>query len=359
MSSRIDRLRERLADGAFAVITHPVSIRYLTGLAIWPAERFLALLVPPGKEPLLVVPSLELERAAKSPLTKVPVGDSDDLAAVLRPHAPNGGARLFVEKGHLTLDRLEALEKAWGALDPKALDGVLEDLRLVKDDEEIAAASRAGQLIDAVVRKVPGMLSPGVTEKDVARAIDDAIADVGSSPSFPSIVCFGEHAAYPHWSPDATPFKKGDLVLVDIGCEWDGYASDITRAFFTGVPGEKLADVYAIVLAAHEASVAALRPGVPAADIDAAARKVITDAGYGEYFPHRVGHGLGLQEHEPPSMHGANAMPLRPGMIVTIEPGIYLPGIGGVRIEDDYLVTEDGSQALTDSPKDLASMRIA
>ncbi len=359
MSSRVARLRERLGDGAFAVITHPVSIRYLTGLAIWPGERFLALLVPPTAEPLLVVPSLEMERAGKSPFGKLPVGDSDDLAAVLRPRAPRGGERLFVEKRHMTLDRFETLERAWGTLRPEGLDDVLEDLRLIKDDEEVAAVRHAGELIDAVVKRVPDMLSDGLSERDVARAIDDAIAEEGSSPSFPSIVCFGEHAAYPHWSPDETRFRKGDLVLVDIGCQWDGYASDITRVFFTGEPGAKLAEIYRVVLAAHEAAAAALGPGVRASAIDDAARAVIADAGYQDFFPHRVGHGLGLQEHEAPSMHGANAAPLRPGTIVTIEPGIYLPGTGGVRIEDDYLVTENGSRPLTGSPKELSSVIVA
>jgi len=359
MSSRVARLRERLGYGAFAVITHPVSIRYLTGLAIWPGERFLALLVPPGAEPLLVVPSLEMERAGKSPFDKLPVGDSDDLAAVLGPKAPRGGEHLFVEKGHMTLDRLEMLERAWGTLRPEALDDVLEDLRLEKDEDEIAALAHAGDLIDAVVKRVPDMLVDGLSERDVARAIDDAIAEEGSSPSFPSIVCFGEHAAYPHWSPDGTRFRKGDLVLVDIGCQWDGYASDITRVFFTGEPKAKLAEVYRVVLAAHEAAAAALGPGVLASAIDDAARKVIADAGYKDFFPHRVGHGLGLQEHEAPSMHGANATPLRPGTIVTIEPGIYLPGTGGVRIEDDYLVTANGSRPLTGSPKDLSSVIVA
>lgn len=348
---RLATLRDAAAGKAPALLTRPVSIRYLTGLEINPHERLYCLLVPVAGTPVLFVPALDLQKAKDFDGEVVPVPDEKDPADLLRPFAPREKA-LYVEKSDLSLSRLELFQRAWGDKDLLDLDPVITGLRETKDEDELQKIRRAAQMIDRTVAEAKGLLREGMTERELAFLVERFMTvDLGAGPSFRGQILFGAHTALPHGMPTERPLARGDLVLFDIGALFEGYASDITRTFFFEEATPEARDLYDLVYAAHEAAAEKLAPGVPAQEVDQAARAVIERGGHGPHFIHRVGHGLGLEVHESPSMTGSNPQLLRTGMVVTIEPGIYLPGVGGVRIEDDYLITKDGAEKLTRSPR--------
>jgi len=226
---------------------------------------------------------------------------------------------------------------------------------MFKDETEIAAMQRAVEIAQNALRDTIPAIKPGVTEREIAAELTTHLLRRGSSPAFPfqPIVSGGPNSANPHAVPTDRPLQRGDLLVIDYGATVEGYFSDITRTFAIGAVEPELRHIAEIVEQANAAGRAAAGPGVPARTVDEAARSVIEDAGYGEYFTHRTGHGLGLEVHEPPFIRGDNEQILQPGMTFTVEPGIYLPGRGGVRIEDDILITEDGSRSLTDLPRPL------
>jgi Xaa-Pro aminopeptidase len=194
-----------------------------------------------------------------------------------------------------------------------------------------------------------------VRERELAAEIEYALRKAGASGvSFPPIVAFGEGSSLPHYSPGDRPLKKGDIILIDCGCVLNGYCSDWTRSFcFGSIPGSWFEEIYAVTLDAQLAGLAACRPGAACREVDAAARDIIQDAGYGDHFGHGLGHGLGIEVHESPRLNATSSAALAPGMVVTVEPGIYLAGRGGVRIEDLVVITENGHEVLTRVPKEL------
>jgi Xaa-Pro dipeptidase len=256
------------------------------------------------------------------------------------------------------VDALDALTAATTARLQRA-PGLVERLRAVKDDDEVDALRLACAAADAALAGAiaDGVLAPGRTERDVARELEERMVAHGASgPSFETIVAAGGNSAIPHHRPSDAPLAAGDLVTMDFGALVDGYHSDMTRTVLLGPEGavaDWQREVYALVDAAAAAGRAALRPGVATSEIDAAARDVITEAGYGEQFVHPVGHGVGLVVHEAPAMGATATATLEEGMTVTVEPGVYLPGRGGVRIEDTLVVTGSGAEPLTASTRDL------
>ena len=227
-------------------------------------------------------------------------------------------------------------------------------LRQVKDGAEVARIRRAAQLTDAALQAVVEAGLVGRSERDVAWQIERELHERGAQGlAFPSIVASGAWGALPHATPRDRPIERNELVVIDTGATFDGYRSDITRTLATGELDEELRHVYEVVLRAQQAGLAAVRGGVDGKAVDAAARTVITEAGYGEYFGHGTGHGVGLEIHELPRLGRLRGDPLAAGMVVTVEPGIYLEGRGGVRIEDTVLVTNDGCEILTAFPKEL------
>ena len=210
---------------------------------------------------------------------------------------------------------------------------------------------RASLVNDAVMAEVAGMIAVGKSEKQLQSEIDALFAKVSQGNSFDTIVAYGDHAADPHGVPGDRVLKRGENVVVDMGCIVDGYCSDMTRTFFVGENTEK--EIYDTVLRANLAGIAAVRPGIPFKEIDLAARKVIEDAGYGPYFIHRLGHGIGMEVHEPFDVSATDEVIVEEGMCFSIEPGIYLPGEFGVRVEDLVLVTEDGCEVLNHASKEL------
>ncbi|MGH2691955.1 MAG: M24 family metallopeptidase [Actinomycetota bacterium] len=250
--------------------------------------------------------------------------------------------------------------KTWQDLD--AMEGielvptqdVIERMRWVKDADELVLIERAQAATDEAFERVTSKLAEGVTEKEVAFELEVAMREAGADAAgFSTIAAFGENAAEPHHGPTDRPLAKGDVVKLDFGSKVDGYHSDMTRTVAFGEPDPHLREIHRIVLEAHEAGAAAVRPGAPARDADAAARTVIEEAGYGDSFGHSLGHGIGLEVHEGPSLRASSDDLLPEGTVVTVEPGIYLPGLGGVRIEDMVVVESNGGRALPATPKEL------
>ena len=346
----VDRVRAWMADQGLraAFLSDPISIAYLTGFSTNPHERLMALVIRDAQA-VLVVPGLE-EESATAAARGVSVRawlDGEDPWEVVGPALGTETLLLGVEKGHLTLSRWERLQALAGAV--KALDvgAEVRRLRLRKTPAEIEKLERAARLTDEVAELVLSELEPGVTELAVASSIERHLAAAGSRPSFGTIVQSGPNSAQPHLGPSDRRLAAGDLVLLDFGADCDGYKADITRTVVLGEPDARQRELHSLVLSAHDAGVAAVRPGAKVGEVDEAARAVIREGGLADRFIHRLGHGLGLEAHEDPSLDPGGSAVLEEGMVITIEPGVYIPGWGGIRIEDDVVVEGGGCRVLT------------
>jgi Xaa-Pro aminopeptidase len=265
------------------------------------------------------------------------------------------GRRVAFEEPHLTVAAHRTL--AEGEIELVPTSGLVESLRAVKDDDEIAAIRRAGQLSDEIFASLAEERFVGKTERELVWWVERSFREAGAEAvSFPTTVAAGQTAEAPHADPGDRVVERGMLVTVDAGCIVDGYCSDCTRTFSTGDPPERLAEAYALCLEAQLAGLAAVRPGVSGRDADAASREPIEAAGLGAAYGHGLGHGVGIEVHEAPVLRPESQDVLEPGNVVTVEPGIYLTGEGGVRIEDLVLVTADGCERLTQFPKELLTV---
>jgi Xaa-Pro dipeptidase len=349
------------AEGvAVTLVTSPPNVYYLTGFDCHPHERFMALCLQADGTAALFVPTLEKEEAERSGFPHVvTVSDTDDPMAKVRAEVGEGPfAKWAIEKQHLTVARYEQLQTVFGSGETVGAEELLLQMRLCKDEAEIAIMRKAAEIADRAVEAGIRAIEIGKTEAELVAVVEAKMKELGASgTAFSTIVLAGEKSALPHGTPGSRAIQKGDFVLFDLGAVYEGYCSDITRTVVVGEPSAEQVTIYEAVLAANLAGIAATRPGLPALVVDQAARQTIEGFGYGEYFTHRVGHGLGIEVHEFPSMHGQNQQVMVPGMVFTIEPGVYIPGLGGVRIEDDVLVTEDGVEVLTSYPKELQVIR--
>lgn len=276
--------------------------------------------------------------------------EGDWLAAI----AERLDGRVGFEDDQMSVRSLQKLKEKLGeGVEAVPAGGAVERLRRVKDAEELAAIGAASKIADEVWEWSVERGFAGRTERDVARAAEARIRELGADPSFPAIVAAGPNGALPHAEAGARPIGRGELIVFDMGAKLDGYCSDGTRTYATGDPGEEAREVYAVVLEAQLASLAAVKAGAKGEDVDAVARKIIDEAGYGKHFGHGLGHGVGLEVHEGPRLSPRSDDLLEPGEVVTVEPGIYLPSRLGVRIEDFVVVAEDGYRNLSGLPKDL------
>jgi len=270
--------------------------------------------------------------------------------------------RLAVQSDHVTVRFGEQLAKKLPTKRIRPLADLVAPLRAVKDDDEVRAIRKAIRTAERAFRELLGMGRRrwiGRTERDIAAELNYRMCLAGADgPSFPTIVAAGAHGSLPHYCPGGTRIRPGDAVLIDWGAKVGGYCSDLTRVVFTGTIPPILAEIHDVVRRAQAAGIAAARPGVSGGTVDAAARKVIDEAGYGERFMHSLGHGLGRQVHEAPGLGRTSKVRLRAGTVVTVEPGIYLPGVGGVRIEDDVLVTRGGPRRLSSLPRGMAALTL-
>ena len=348
-----------------AVILNPgPTLTYLTGLQFHLMERPVVLFVVPGKDPVLVLPELELPKVDLFPYKvqsftygELP-SEWDDAfrkAAQALGLTRSAGKRIGVEPRQLRL--LEFSHVKVGAPDaeyPDASD-VLTQLRLRKDKAEVDAMRRAVKIAqDALEATIP-LIKIGMTERELASELVMQLLKHGSDSEFPfaPIVSSGPNGANPHASPSERKLQSGDLLVVDWGAAYAGYISDLTRTFAVGEVDAECAKIHKIVQEANAAGRAAGKPGVPCANVDKAARDVIEKSGYGKYFTHRTGHGIGMEGHEDPYMRGDNMQLLEPGMAYTVEPGIYLPNRNGVRIEDNVVITITGADVLSDMPREM------
>ena len=339
------------------VITPGYDLCYLLGSRAQTFERLTALVLPVAGDPTVVLPRIELASLKESAATDLGLTvrdwvDGDDPYQLVAAAIGVAPAATAVTDSMPALHLLP-LADVLGVLPVLATD-VLRELRMVKDASEVDALRKAGAAIDRVHARVPEFLVPGRTEADVAADIAEAIVAEGHSDVAFVIVGSGPHGADPHHGYSDREIRVGDIVVVDIGGSYEpGYNSDSTRTYSIGEPSPEVAQQYSVLQRAQRAAVEAVRPGVTAEQVDAAARGVLAEAGLAEYFVHRTGHGIGLSVHEEPYIVAGNELPLQVGMAFSVEPGIYFPGKWGARIEDIVVVGEDGAQSVNNRPHEL------
>lgn len=339
------------------LITNPDNIFYLSHFQSNPHERLLGVMIFQEAEPLIICPQMEILDAATNWTYEI-VGylDTENAWAVLTEAVKSRGITpnvIAIEKSHMTVERLETLEQFFPQAHFTKLDDTMNAMRVIKDPEELANLRQAAKLADYAIEIACREITEGKTELEILMNIEKAIQEKGYTMSFDTMVLSGAKTASPHGTPGNRKIQKGDMILLDLGVIYNGYCSDITRTVAFGCPSEEQITIYNTVRTANEQAIATVKPGIRAMDLDKIARNIITAAGYGEYFTHRLGHGLGISVHEFPSITSTNDMLLEKNMVFTIEPGIYKTGIAGVRIEDDVVVTSEGVEVLTKFPKEL------
>ena len=344
MKGRLERLRAGLERPL--LVTDPVNVLYLTGLS----SSNAAVLVEPGRARLYTdFRYVERARAAEgAEVVETPRAVLPALAGLL-------DGTIGFEADHVTYMGWQTLGAHGLALVPT--QGVVEALRAVKEPGELDAIRAACAISDRAFEALSQERFTGRTERELAWRLDQLLRELGGEgPAFETIVAAGENGSRPHAVPGDRPIEAGTLVTIDAGTTVGGYRSDCTRTFATGALPDELARIYEVCLEAQEAGVAAVRPGITGVEGDAASRRVIVAAGYGEQFGHGLGHGVGLNIHEAPALRPESTDTIVAGNTVTVEPGIYLPGVGGVRIEDLVTVTEDGCERLTRFTKSLITV---
>ncbi|WP_033424477.1 M24 family metallopeptidase [Actinomadura flavalba] len=356
---RVGLIRDAVAaaDLDAVLLTPGPDLRYATGYDAHQLERLTCLAVPAAGEPFLVVPRLELPAAQASPagaldLELVAWDETDDPYALVAARLPARPARVGVADRMWAVMALRFRAALPGA-EQVAAGAVLRTLRMRKSPAELDALREAGAAIDRVHRRVPGLLKAGRTEREVGRDVHDAILEEGHAAVDFVIVGSGPNGANPHAELSDRVIAEGEPVVVDIGGTMpSGYCSDSTRNYCVGEPPAEYRAYFDVLREAQRVSCEAVRPGVTPEAVDAAGRDVIAAAGYGEYFVHRTGHGIGLESHEEPYIVAGNTEPLEEGMAFSVEPGIY-PGAHGARIEDIVLCTADGVESVNRTPHDL------
>jgi Xaa-Pro aminopeptidase len=332
------------------VVTVGSDLPYLIGYQAMENERITALVIPAVGDPVLVVPALEAARV-DSDVERVPWAETDDPVGIIASLL-DGAAAVAIGNQTWAVFLLGLQERLRGVSFESA-EPLMSALRMVKDADEIAALRAAGAAVDGVVEQLATTRFSGRTERALSRLIDEMTIESGHERVGFAIVASGPNGASPHHEPTDRMIERGDAVVVDFGGWLDGYASDTTRMFVVGDPPEGFVEAYVVLDAAQRAAVEAVRPGVSAESIDRVARDIISDAGYGDLFIHRTGHGIGLDTHEHPYLVEGNTVPLVAGMAFSIEPGIYAPGRWGMRIEDIVAVTSDGVERLNQSDRRL------
>jgi Xaa-Pro aminopeptidase len=361
ISERLVRLRPRVAEaGADALlVTALANVRYLTGFT-----GSAALVLVTGDETLLVTDGRyrtqaaeQLESAGLTGSVELVVGGVQIQRDAIVTRATRGGEKVGLEAENVTWGSQRRWADALATMELVPTTGLVEGLRLVKDAGEVARIAAAAAIADAALGEVLVLLGQGRTETEVALALDTAMRRLGSEDrAFETIVASGPNAAKPHARPTDRPIGVGDPVVIDFGATYDGYRSDMTRTFCVGgAPAPELARVFEVVTEAQAAGVAAVAPGVVTGDIDKVCRDRIGESGWADAFEHGTGHGVGLDIHEAPPVGQGSTAILTPGVVVTVEPGIYLAGLGGVRIEDTVVVTDQGCRPLTAFTKDIAA----
>jgi Xaa-Pro aminopeptidase len=348
---RLDKLNEHLRTKQIDkfLVSNISNVRYLSGFS----GSTAAMLVEPDGATL--VTDFRYREQAEGEVyrgIRVEIDTREALTAIIDMIKGFEG-KVGFESASLTYGVYEKLQNSLKAgLVP--VEASVELLRQVKDESELATIAKSVDIADEVFAEIVTEIKPGLTEVDLAARIDFLLRKKSSQiPAFETIVASGEHSSLPHAKPTTRVIREGDLVKMDFGAIWDGYCSDITRTVVVGKASKRVHEIYDIVLAANEKAIAGVRAGIKGSDVDAVARDYITEKGYGEEFGHGLGHGVGLEIHEGPRFSRKDDTVLKPGMVATVEPGIYIPGWGGVRIEDIVVVEDGGCKVLTSSEKTL------
>ncbi|NLY39637.1 MAG: aminopeptidase P family protein [Firmicutes bacterium] len=351
MNKRLQRLQEKLAEHSLEaiLISQPANRRYISGFS--GSSGYLLV----GREQAFLITDFRyLEQASQQAPDFEIRKAKENLAQSLAPLLDETGWRqVAFEKNDLTYALYSELTQgtsvAW-----KPLAGLVEELRMIKDEQELAILRRGAAVTDAAFAHILTMIKPGVTEQELSLELEYFMRRRGASrASFRYIVASGPRGAMPHGTASSKQLAAGELLTMDFGAVFDAYCTDITRTVCLGEPDEQQRRVYEVVLQAQQEARARIRPGMTGREIDALARNLIKEAGFDEQFGHGLGHGLGLEVHEEPRLAPLSKTVLQPGMVITVEPGIYIPGWGGVRIEDMVLLTAEGAELLTHSPREL------
>ncbi|HEX6387183.1 MAG TPA: Xaa-Pro peptidase family protein [Anaerolineae bacterium] len=362
---RLDKLTKQiLAHGVDGIALVPgPNMVYLSDIHSHLSERPIVLFFPADDEPAIIIPVLEAMKARDAGIPEARIfawSDEEGYTGAFQQacaHLELSDYLLAVEALHMRVLELELLKRYAPGLTTTHAEPIMMALRLTKDERELAAMSKAVVVAEMAMNELIPLIKVGMTEKQIAALLTRLLVESGAdSIAFGPIVSAGPNSASPHAAPTGRPLQKGDLLVIDWGCYVGGYPSDITRTFAVAELDPELRRVYDVVRQANEQGKQAVRPGATGQDVDRAAREVVEDSGYGDYFIHRTGHGLGLEVHEPPFMMEGNTEPLEAGNVFTVEPGIYLPERGGVRIEDNIVVTADSYRSLTTFTRDLITV---
>jgi Xaa-Pro dipeptidase len=367
-ANRLQLLYQLMKDenlDAVAINPGPTLV-YLTGLHFHLMERPTLLIISKDQQPIFILPELESAKVKESFIPILPFPYKDDPSqwqitfSLALAKSGLQKARIGVEPTRLRFLEINYLQNAVPQASFLSAEKLFSNLRVQKDEQEIASMQKAAQIAQDALRATLPMIKTGSSEKEIASELVINMLRLGNDPELPfaPIVAGGPNSANPHAVPTERELGNGDLLVIDWGASYQGYFSDLTRTFAIGQVDPELVIIYKTVQASNEAGRAAGRPGIAAGEVDKAARSVITKAGYSDFFTHRTGHGLGMEEHETPYIFSANEQVLQPGMVYTVEPGIYLPGRGGVRIEDDMVVTTSGSRSMSDYPRDLTFLTL-
>jgi Xaa-Pro dipeptidase len=363
MTTRLDRLYTELSNaGLHSIALNPgPSLSYLSGLQFHLMERPVVMFFVLGRNPAIVLPELELQKMKQIsfPVDVFPYGENpstwDEVFTKAVKSLGLDGKSIGVEPRAMRLLEFRYVKAGAPEADFPDATPSLAALRICKDADEISRMRRAVRIAQDALEATLPLIKIGMTEKEVANELVTQLLRCGSEPEIPfsPIVSSGLNSANPHASPSERKLQSGDLLVVDWGAAHQGYISDLTRTFAVGDVEDEFIRIHKIVQQANEAGRKSGKPGIPCADVDRAARKVIEEAGYGAFFTHRTGHGIGMEGHEDPYIRGDNMQLLKPGMAYTVEPGIYLPDRNGVRIEDNMIVTEAGVESLSDMPREI------
>lgn len=357
-AKRMSKVQDFLSDEGldFAFLTPSPSFQYLTGIQREMRERLITLIITPGGNPRIIAPYFEISTLKKHTWISdfIPWTEDEDpyelvsscveqssrqYAAAFDDSTPFGVFR-SVQKKLMQISKIATVTP------------LISSMRLLKSDDELSLIEKAGHIIHGAVSTGFESARIGMTEVELKRIVQDTIVQSGATPTF-AAVQFGENSALPHAESGSRELKKGDIVLMDCGCSLGGYNTDMTRVGVLGNPTAEQEKIHSIVLKAEQSAIGELRPGIACGAADGIARKIIEESGFGEYFTHRLGHGIGLEVHEPPYLVRGNSLQLQPGMTHSVEPGIYLEGEFGIRIEDLVVIRSDGAELITFMPRDL------
>lgn len=362
---RIEKLTQSLKDKKIdlVVITDPINIFYFTGFYADPHERYMSLVLDTlNNDSYLFVPALDKDAAEVAKVNHIiPISDEQIPFDILSLNLPKNINSAGIEMNVMTVAHQNGLKTVFDNPEFTDIQTEINALRIYKSRAEVDGLKKAVSIIEKVLEDGLKTIKEGMTEADLVAEFEYLMKKYGAAgPSFSTMVLAGEKAALPHGRPADRTLKNGDFLLIDFGViTYDRYCSDITRTFIIGEADDKQKEIYDIVKRSTQAGVDAVRSGVPLKEFDIAARSVIEESGYGEYFNNRVGHGLGIEVHEAPSIHHLNDDIAQKGMVFTIEPGIYIPGYGGVRIEEEVYINEMGeAEVLTSFPRELREISL-